>query len=504
MLSPFPSRTALLATLGLLACGLSHAFGFDDVAAQAAALAQQPARAAMPAPAALRALTYDQARDIRFRPERALWRREGLPFEAQFFHLGYVQAQSVRVHEIGADGQARPLPYDRADFSFGQTRVAPEALQNLGVAGFRIHTALNNPAYKDELLVFQGASYFRALGAGQRYGLSARGLAIDAVGGQGEEFPRFSEFWLQRPAPGADRVTVFALLESARATGAYRFDVQPGRDTVVEVQAQLYLRPGISTLGIAPLTSMFFFGENQPHAGDFRPEVHDSDGLQIATAGGEWLWRPLVNPARVQVSSFALTSPRGFGLMQRDRRFAAYEDTEARYELRPSAWIEPMGDWGAGRVELLQIPTPDETHDNIVAYWVPAQLPAPGQPLRLRYRLHWQGAEQARPPGGWVVQTRSGRSYATLGADERQFIVDFDGPALAALPADAALRAVASAGRNGELREAHTFRNEATGQWRMALRVRIQDPTQPTELRAFLQTASDTVSETWTYLIPPR
>ncbi len=504
MLSPTRRCQTAVAALALLACGLSHAFGFDDVAAQAATLAQQPARPVVSAPTALRALTYDQARDIRFRPDRALWRRDSLPFEAQFFHLGYVQAQSVRVHEIGADGQARALPYDRADFSFGQTRIAAEALQDLGVAGFRIHAALNHPAYKDELLVFQGASYFRALGAGQRYGLSARGLAIDAVGGQGEEFPRFSEFWLQRPAAGADRVTVLALLESPRATGAYRFEVQPGRDTVVNVQARLFLRPGISTLGIAPLTSMFFFGENQPQAADFRPEVHDSDGLQIATAGGEWLWRPLLNPSRVQVSSFALNSPRGFGLMQRDRRFAAYEDTEARYELRPSAWVEPVGDWGAGRVELLQIPTPDETHDNIVAYWVPAQLPAPGQPLELRYRLHWQGAEQARPPGGWVVQTRSGRSYAALAADERQFIVDFDGPALAALPAEAPLRAVASSSPNGELREAHAFRNEATGHWRMALRVRIQDPTQPTELRAFLQTASDTVSETWTYLIPSR
>lgn len=501
-MSPF--FRAAFATLGLLAASVAQAFGFDDVAAQAAALAQQPPRPTAMAPAALRALTYDQARDIRFRTDRSLWRRDGLPFEVQFFHLGYVQAQAVRVHEIGADGQARPLPYDRADFDFGKTRVAADALRDLGVAGFRVHTAINDPAYKDELLVFQGASYFRALGAGQRYGLSARGLAIDSVGGQGEEFPRFSEFWLQRPAPGADRVTVYALLESARATGAYRFDVQPGKSTVVEVQARLYLRPGIGTLGLAPLTSMFFFGENQPRAGDFRPEVHDSDGLQIATAGGEWLWRPLVNPARVLVSSFALRSPRGFGLMQRDRRFAAYEDTEARYELRPSAWVEPLGDWGDGRVELLQIPTPDETHDNVVAYWVPAALPAPGRPLELRYRLHWQGADAARPPGGWAVQTRSGRSYAALAADERQFIVDFDGPALAALKPDAAVRAVASADANAELREAHAYRNDATGQWRMALRVRLRDPSQPAELRAFLQTPSDTVSETWTYLIPPR
>ena len=381
----------------------------------------------------------------------------------------------------------------------------------MGYAGLRLHTALNQPGYKDELVVFQGASYFRALGAGQRYGLSARGLAIDTVGAAAEEFPRFSTFWLQQPAPGARSVVVLALLESARATGAYRFDITPGRETVTEVRARLYLRPGTAapaTLGLAPLTSMFLFGENQPQAADFRPEVHDSDGLLIAGGDGEWIWRPLQNPQRPLVSSFAQRSPRGFGLMQRDRRFDAYEDTEAHYERRPSAWVEPIGDWGAGRVELVQLPTPDETHDNVVAYWVPERLPAPGQALEFAYRLRWQGDAPTGPPGAWVRQTRTGRSYAALAAGEQQFIVDFSGPALATLAADADVQPVVSSSDNGALTEVnawrHTGADPSLAGWRLSLRVRVRDPARPVELRAFLRTATHTLSETWSHLIPAR
>src|SRR5690606_30950142 len=188
------------------------------------------------------------------------------------------------------------------------------------------------------------------------------------------------------------------LMDSPRVSGAYQFDVHPGNETIVDIRSRIFLRGEVATLGIAPLTSMYFFGENQPHRLDFRPEVHDSDGLMVATGDGEWIWRPLVNPPQTLTTSFSMRELGGFGLMQRDRRFSSYEDSEARYELRPSAWIEPSGSWGPGRVELVQIPTPDETNDNIVAYWVPEQLPAPGEPLDLAYRIRWQGHALAQPP----------------------------------------------------------------------------------------------------------
>ncbi len=486
----------------LLAGPGAHAVDFESLADRARTLAAAPYRpAANQAPASLRQLNYDQMRDIRFRPERAVWRNEKLPFELMFFHLGGLQAEPIHLSEQTA-GAERPLRYDPADFSFGTNATPKQPWGDLGYAGFRVHYPLNSPAYKDELVAFLGASYFRALGKGQHYGLSARGLAVDTVGNGAEEFPRFTDFWIERPKPGADVLTVFALLDSPRVAGAYRFDIRPGVATQMTVHARLFLRASahnpIRTLGIAPLTSMFFFGENQPKRDDFRPEVHDSDGLMVATGEGEWLWRPLHTPRQILVTSFATQSPRGFGLMQRDRAFSSYEDSEAQYERRPSAWVTPLGDWGPGRVELVQLPTPDETQDNVVAYWVATQLPAAGQPLDLRWRIDWAGDAQQRPPLAWVAQTRAGRSYAPLATDERQFLIDFVGPAL---PATGGVQAVVHADGNGQIVKQNLYPVPATGAWRLALTVKTRDTKRPVELRAHLVDGSRTLSETWTYAL---
>ncbi len=519
--------TLLIALASSLFLGASpaQAFGFDDVAEIARQQAAQPYRAPDERlPAALSSLDYDALRDIRYRPERAIWHAEGLPFELQFFHLGGGNRVPVALHEID-QGQARALRYDAIAWNFGQQKLDASGWGDLGYAGFRVHHALNNPAYKDELVVFLGASYFRALGRGQQYGLSARGLAIDTVGapaGAAEEFPRFTSFWIERPAAGATALTIHALLDSPRATGAYRFVLRPGDATQVDVQARVFLRAPmagalpVTTLGIAPLTSMFQHGENQPRARDFRPQVHDSDGLLVAGvpnggAAPEWLWRPLFNPTRPLVSSFAMQRLSGFGLMQRERRFTAFEDTEARYERRPSAWVEPLGDWGPGRVELLLLPTPDETHDNIAAYWVPATLPATGQALDLAWRLHWQGDAPTAPPTGHTLQSRRGFGWLNASqpappAGEMQWQLDFDGPALRALAPGAEVEAVVTAppvaGRTvARVLEARAYPHPLGG-WRMHLRVLRTDPTQPVELRAFLRHAGGALTETWTALIP--
>jgi glucans biosynthesis protein len=497
------ARSACCLVIALYA-GACGAFSFEDVCVLAQVQARQPYRdSSRKAPAQLQALNYDQYRDIRFRPDRALWRNDKLPFEVMFFHLGKFQKNAVRIDEVTQQG-TQHIPYRAGDFDFGKNKLSPQSWGDLGFGGFRAHYPLNSSEYKDEVVVFLGASYFRALGAGQRYGLSARGLAIDTVGGQGEEFPAFVRFWLAKPAAGSTTLTLYALLDSQRATGAYQFDIRPGGETVMDVRARLFLREKVATLGIAPLTSMFFFGENQPHRTDFRPEVHDSDGLMVATGDGEWIWRPLLNPKQTLTTSFSMQQLRGFGLMQRDREFRNYEDSEARYELRPSAWLEPTGTWAPGRVELVQLSTPDETNDNIVAYWVPQELPAPGMPLDFTYRLHWQGMQQdQRPPGAWVLQTRAGRGFAELAEDEQQYIVDFTGPALAALPPDATVKAVVTAPANGQIMESNVYRLEATGVWRMTVRVKQLDRNQPTELRGFLQSGNDVLSETWSNILAP-
>ncbi|RZT91443.1 glucan biosynthesis protein G [Rivibacter subsaxonicus] len=506
---------ALLATPALCLAALPAAFDLDTLTQEARRLAAQPWQPPRAVGnARLAALSYDDYRDIRFKPAASLWRAEGLPFELQFFHAGRGNTLTPRLHEI-VDGEVRPLALPRSAFSYGRAAAAINgAAGNAEVAGFRVHYPLNDPAYKDELAVFLGASYLRAIGAGQHYGLSARGIAVDTVGGAaGEEFPAFTAFWVERPARDARELAIYALLEGPRVTGAYRIKLRPGTATEMDVEARVYARTGvatpIATLGLAPLTSMFMGGENQPGPlqalGDFRPEVHDSDGLQIEGGDGEWLWRPLVNPGGAFVTSFAMPrGVRGYGLMQRDRAFASYQDPEAGYERRPGAWVVPRGDWGAGRIELLQFHTPDETNDNVVAYWVPAALPAPGEPLALAYTLRWQGDAQQRPPGAWVTQSRAGRSHETPRPGELQFNVDFTGPALAALKPDAEPEPVVSGGDNARILFSTVSRLPQGTDRRMTIKLQRHDATRPVELRAFLRHGTEVLSETWTYAVPPQ
>ncbi len=489
---------ALLACVGQAA----FAFGFDDVARSAEQLAgaayKKPADTL---PKELASLSYDQFRDIRYRPDHAWWREAKLPFELGFFHRGMVYDQPVKISEISEQGVVE-IKFDADLFDYGANKIDAARMGALGFAGFRVHFPLVDK-YKDEVLSVLGASYFRALGKEQGYGLSARALAIDTGLPSGEEFPRFVEFWIERPAPAAKELVIYALLDSRRVAGAYRFTLKPGTETVIDVKARLYLRETVGKLGVAPLTSMFFYGENQKSpADDFRPEVHDSDGLSVRAANGEWIWRPLVNPKRLLVTSFATANLLGFGLMQRDREFLHYEDLETHYQKRPSAWVEPIGSWGPGRVELVQIPSPDESNDNIVAYWVPDTPPQAKQPWDLEYRMRWQKDGEARPPLAWVRQTRRGQGYEKGPDNSIGLIIDFEGPVFKKLPAETKLEAMVTADANIEILRRHTYRNTITGGWRVALSVRRVDNSKPAELRAHLRNGNDTVSETWSYLLP--
>lgn len=333
---------------------------------------------------ALAQLDYDMHRRIRFRAEASLFRGGDARFEAQFFHLGSTSRTPIDVFVVD-EGRTAPYPYRASSFRFDDGAL-PRALEADAYSGFRLHANINTDAYRDEVIVFQGASYFRAVARSLAYGLSARGLAIDTGTSHAEEFPVFDAFHIVAPRADDSHVWVLASLTSPRAEGAYAFRIEPGAQTTVDVTAHVFVRDGIEVLGLAPLTSMYLFGEEGPaRDGDFRPEVHDSDVLVTVGRTGEQLARPLRNPERTTVSTHRLDAPRGFGLLQRDRAFASYQDLEARYHERPSVWIEPVGDWGAGAIRLLEIATHLETDDNIAAMWVPDVVPDDG--LAIRYRI---------------------------------------------------------------------------------------------------------------------
>jgi len=501
-------RVAQAAALAWLAVvpALALAFDWEDVDRKAAALAAKPYESPKTdLPAALKNLDYDQYRDVRFRNERALWRAEKLPFEVAFFHRGGQFREPVKMNEL-IGGEPRPIRFRAADFDYGKNAIDRAKIGNdLDFAGLRVHYNVNNPRYKDEVLVMLGASYFRALGQDQVYGLSARGLAIDTALPSGEEFPRFVEFWLERPLPGAKELRILALLDSKSMTGAYQFILRPGVDTALEVKARVHARRNVAKLGVAPLTSMYLFGENQRAPGeDYRPEVHDSDGLMVHAGTNEWIWRPLVNPRRLLVTSFAANNAQGFGLMQRDRAFAAYEDLEAHYELRPSAWVKPLKPFGPGRVELVQIPSPAEYNDNIVAYWVPRDPPQVGKAYEMEYQVLWQKHAPSRPPHAWVAQTRRGPGFVRAGeAPTIDFHVDFVGPALKKVTDQKLPEAIFSVDSNAEIVEKRIQRNPALEGVRVSLKVKRTDAARPVELRGFLRDEAETLSETWAYILPP-
>ena len=373
------------------------------------------------------------------------------------------------------------------------------ARSSFGYAGFRVHYPIKQAGYKDEVIVFVGASYFRAIGKQHVYGLSARALAVDTALPSGEEFPFFKEYWLVRPAPGAHELEIYALLDSPRLTGAYHFTIYPGDQTLVDVESRVFLRKKVGKIGIAPLTSMFFSGENAlQRVEDYRPEVHDSDGLLLFDATGEWTWRPLRNPRTLTVNSFGMTNPRGFGLIQRDRDFEHYQDLETRMETRPSVWIAPKGDWGAGGVELVQIPTQADIHDNIVAYWVPEQPADPAKPLDFAYRMTWYGDDAAHPPAGRVIASRRDRGTFE---DGYRFVIDFQGRQLETLSAETVLQGVVTVGE-GELLEQQVVKNPVNAQWRLTFQVRPRGGN-PVEMRAFLKKGEEALTETWSYVLEP-
>jgi periplasmic glucans biosynthesis protein len=480
----------------------------DYVAERAEARARKPfhsPRADLPA--VLSRLTYDQYREIEFRHDKALWAEEGLPFRVEFFHLGYLYQEPVHFNEFSLT-HTQPVRFAPDFFDYRSLRLPSEIPANTGYAGFRVLNPLNEPGKWDELGAFQGASYFRLLGQGQVYGMSARGLALDCgEDGRPEEFPLFTDWWLGKPQHGDDELLLYAILDSVSCTGAYEFHIHPGAATVAEVEAVLYFREQanilaadpqrkpLATIGYAPLTSMFWFGSaSEWKFDDYRPEVHDSDGLLMHMDGGEMVWRPLAIGSALRHQIFPAANVRGFGLLQRDRNFDHYQDVFHAYENVPSVWVTPHGKWGNGEVHLVELSTQYEGMDNVVAFWNPAGKPAPLQPLRFGYTLSWTRETETALSSNEVVATRVGLNPRAQ--EQRQFVIDFDLPKLTNDPPTVA----ASCGDNGTITESQIYRNKADKTWRVFLNL-LPKPGQhqPVDLKCALKKGDDTVSETWSY-----
>ncbi|MCC5972902.1 MAG: glucan biosynthesis protein [Rubellimicrobium sp.] len=481
-----PTRRELATSLAVfaLAAGLrpgapraegeGTSFSFDGLTDEMRARAATPDSPAEAPEGFWSELDYDAYRLIRFRTERARWQGPDAPFHLHAFHMGWLFPEPVQLHEV-RDGIARKIVFTAEDFEYlgALAEKVPGGIELPGVAGFRLNHPLNRPDRHDELVAFLGASYFRALGRGSAYGISARGLAVNTARGLAEEFPRFSRFWIERDPGGGPVVTVHAAMESASLTGAFRLVIRPGTDTVMDVTARLFFRQDVEEIGVAPLTSMFLFSDvNRGDFDDYRPQVHDSDGLMIERANGDVIWRPLNNPARLATSYFAEDSPRAFGLFQRDRLFANHQDPGARYDRRPSLKVEPAGDWGPGAVRLVEIPTALEVTDNIVAFWVPQEPVRAGAALQFGYRLVW-GDLPPDPAAALAHVVRSAAGAGGVSGVEpvpgtRKFVVDFAGGIIADLPGDAGITPVVGVS-GGDVTGVTLERIEGQAIWRVVI-----------------------------------
>jgi periplasmic glucans biosynthesis protein len=480
-------------------------FDFESLTDVMRRRSETPYQAPQPLEGPLGDLTYQLYRLISFDPERARLADGGSDFRLHAFHPGWLFSEPVTLYQV-VDGRASPMTFGPDDFRyFNEAAEFAEKIESLpGISGFRLHYPLNTAGVFDELISFQGASYFRALGRGSAYGLSARGLAINTATQEREEFPRFTEFYVVPPAAGDTSVTVYAALDSESVTGAFRFVITPGGDTTVDTTARLFFRSDVAQLGVAPLTSMFLYAEtNRAKFDDYRPQVHDSDGLLIRRANGDRLWRSLGNPPELATSYFAETSPVGFGLHQRDRDFESYQDAGAHYQLRPSVDVDFVGDWGAGAVRLVEIPSDLEINDNIVAYWVPDGDVKKGDSREYHYRLRW-GMLPPDPTAdlAFVASTRTGLggpSGVPYEGNARKFVIDFRGGTLPKgdMGSEIVPHLTAAHGEVDE-RTMTVFYVPEANVWRLIGDV-SPDGAGATELVAYLENGNEKLTETWLY-----
>jgi len=331
-------------------------------------------------------IEYEKYSEIRFKPEYTFW-RENSKFHMQFFPQGYIYQESIKINEVWEDYQT-PIFYQGSYFSIPHGINIDKFNELSGFSGLKLLYPINSENVHEEFAVFQGSSYFRIISKGQIYGLSARGIAINTGLQTPEEFPIFSEFWIEKPKPKSEKVIVHSHLVGNSIEGYYKFTLYPGEVSKAEVTFESIIKRDIEKIGIAPLTSMFWYGESSTSLNPPYPESHDSDGLLIQD-DQTFIWIPLENPKKPTTTIFKVKKLKGFGLMQRDREFSSYEDPRYEYHKRPSAWVEPVNseNWENGYISLYRIPTRDDLMDNIIVFYSPEKLPTKGDNIKFSYNI---------------------------------------------------------------------------------------------------------------------
>jgi glucans biosynthesis protein len=442
-------------------------------------------------------LTYEQYVGIKTKPDAALWVGENRDFVIEPLHRGLIFTAPVDIYVVENQMMNR-VPYDASKFDYGSLKIT-EKPGDVGFSGFRILTP-HKDGPPTEVAIFQGASFYRAAARGQRLGVTARGLSIRTADPRGEEFPAFRAFWIEKPAVGENVMVIHALLDSASATGAYRFTLRPGEATIIDTEMTLFPRAAVDHYGIAGFSaSSFFTPLDHRRSDDVRPMVAETNGLQMLTGKDEWLWRPVSNRETLQISAFVDANPKGFGFLLRERDIAAYQDDDQHWEQRPSLWVEPFGEWGEGAVQLVEVPSESEINENLFAYWRPKQPLAAGKETSFAYRQFWCWTPPARTPLAAAEDAHGGRS--PLGAKLRRFIVVFSGEILANPQRTANLKAALTTSP-GSATNVRTFLDPQAKTCRVVFDV---DPAGETfcELRLVLQSGDDPISETWLYRWTP-
>lgn len=540
------SVALLITTTTANAVDLIDVRDFESLSQLAAERSQREYEPAPELPEPLASWQYDDYMKVKYRPERATWFDQGLPFWLETFHRGFVQTDLVELFTLNPSPSGDPISqriaFNTNDFVYDAPLNAEE-IPPAGHAGFRIVGPFPNRPDAQEMLSFIGSSYFRGRCGDTIYGASARGLAINIAMMQEEEFPDFRAFWIQMPAADSDQIAILAFMDSPSLTGAYRFRLVPGNAvTRVKVQADVYYRDRPEKIALAPLTSMWMWGDGlKGPPKDNRPSVHDSDGLLIQTGPNEWRWRAFARQSYPSVTSTEVESLHGFGLIQRNRAFYHYDDHNARYDKRPSVWIKPDAPWPDGRIELLELPGAHEGIDNLAAYWLPPEEESapdqsasetdpsvesaanpgsavaaidtvsepdgatepPHPSLQFAYEVSFFAGD---PPEHNVLGRATNLSVTRpKNADEPiEMEIRFAGPVLRGLPAEHP-PSIQSNAIAGEICEEELERTDE-GDWILHLGVNLAEDNsgeRPVELSLQLISEDQPVSETFGYLLPP-